>query len=132
VPRPKTWKLRTVDRYGRSRVKTVNIRLDISDFTDCAVFAYLLMAANPQLSTREISDILDTFDWQCRSQSWVSKRLWMTEPPKLLEPSADGLDEQAAAIMRNNPRLSSRKLSALLRSQGVQRTPQWVYRSRMC
>jgi hypothetical protein len=132
VPRPKTWKLKTVpDRYGRSHTKAVNIRVDISAFTECAVFPYLVMAANPHLSAPEIQDVLRSFgDFQWRSETWIKTRRWMFTVGEPLAPSADGLDERAHRIMRNNPRQSARRLVMLLQSNGINRPLDWVYRSR--
>jgi hypothetical protein len=133
VPRPKTWKLKTApDRYGRSVTKTVNLHIDISAFTDCAVFPFLVMTANPHLSARDIQDVLQSFDWQWRSETWIKTRRWMCKPVDrtALQPSADGLDERARCIMRDNPRLSARKLVKLLGSEGIVRPIEWVYRSR--
>jgi predicted aconitase len=111
----------------------VNIRADISGFTDCAVFPYLVMAANPHLSAREIQDVLQSFgERQWRSETWIRTRRWMCKPADTtpLQPSADGLDERARRIMRDNPRMSSRKLGKLLGSSGIMRPVEWVYRSR--
>jgi hypothetical protein len=111
----------------------VNIRVDLSGFKDCAIFPYLVMAANPHLSTRELQDVASSFgDHQWRSETWIKTRRWMCSvDPTPLQPSADGLDEHARRIMRHNPRLSSSKMVALLKSKGIRRTPQWVYRSRL-
>ena len=132
MPRPKTWKLKTTDSHGRSVTKTVNVRVDISGFKDCAVFPYLVMAANPDLSTRDLQDVLSSFgEHQWRSETWIKTRRWMCSvDPTQLQPSADGLDEQARRVMRQNPRMSSRKMAALLKSLGIKRTAHFVYRSR--
>ena len=132
MPRPKTWKLKATDSYGRPVTKTVNIRVDISGFKDCAIFPYLVMAANPHLSTRDLQDVMSSFgDHQWRSETWIKTRRWMCSvDPTPLHPSADGLDERARRIMRNHPRMSAPKMAALLKSEGIRRTPHWVYRSR--
>lgn len=112
--------------------KTVNIRVDLSGFKDCAVFPYLVMAANPHLSARELQDVVSSFgDHQWRSETWLKTRRWMCSvDPTPLKPSADGLDERARRIMQGHPRLSSPKMAALLKADGISRTPHWVYRSR--
>jgi hypothetical protein len=134
MPRPKTWKLKLApNRYGRSVTKKVNIRIDVSRFTECAGFAFLVMAANPHLSATEIQHVLQSFgETQWRSETWIKKRRWMFNADSTpLQPSADGLDERAGQIMRNNPRLAARKMTALLRANGIPRPPHWVYRSRV-
>jgi len=134
MPRPKTWKLKLApNRYGRSVTKKVNIRVDVSGFSDCAGFAFLVMAANPHLSASEIQDVLQSFgDTQWRSETWIRTRRWMFKPADAtpLQPSADGCDERARCIMRDNPRLSSRRMVKLLGSNGIIRPVGWVYRSR--
>jgi hypothetical protein len=113
--------------------KKVNIRVDVSGFTDCAVFPYLVMAANPDLSARDIQDVLQSVGaHQWRSETWIRTRRWMCKPAdaRALQPSADGLDERARCIMRDNPRLSARKLMKLLATHGIVRPIEWVYRSR--
>ena len=132
MPRPKTWKLTARNRHGRAVVKRVNIRLDISGFTDCAGFVYLVMAANPHLSAKDVQDVLVSVgERQWRSETWIRSRRWMYEPGRNVPvASADGLDERARQLLRDNPRLGARKMAALLRSRGIPRTPDWVFRSR--
>jgi hypothetical protein len=132
MPRPKTWKLKTTDSHGRAVTKTVNIQLDLAGFKDCAVFPYLLMAANPHLSTRDIQDVASSFgDHQWRSETWIKTRRWMCSvDPTPVQESADGLDEQAQRILQKNPRMSARRIAAVLEANGILRTLQWVYRSR--
>lgn len=129
-----TWKLTLdkQDRYGRKQVRTVNLFIDIRDFTDKAIFPYLLMAANPLLSAADIAEVLPEVDehlW--RSQSWISKRLWMCRDVQATKPNADGLDEKAHRIMAGNPRLSHRKMAYALRQHGISRSPDWVRRHRV-
>ena len=51
-----TWKftLGKLDRYGRKQVRTVKLTIDVLDFKDRPGFALLLIAANPDLSSRDI------------------------------------------------------------------------------
>jgi hypothetical protein len=132
MPRPKTWKLKTKDRHGHLQTKTVNLRVDIAAFEDCAVFPYLLMAANPHLSAPELQDVLASIgDHQWRSTTWIKTRRYMCDvDPNPLQPSDDGQDERARRIMRDHPRLAARKMAALLKSKGINRPVSWVYRSR--
>lgn len=131
MPRPKTWKLRRLDRFGRTHKKPVCLHVDIRDFTDCAVFPFLLMAANPDLSARDLHDVLAGLDdYQWRSETWLETRRWMCVDAGVLPPSEDGLDGRAREIMRNQPRISSRRMMKLLRSNGIIRPLDWVYRSR--
>jgi hypothetical protein len=91
------------------------------------------MAANPHLSAPDIHDVLQSFgEHQWRSETWIKTRRWMCAPPDTtpLQPSADGHDERAKRVMRDSPRLSARKVVNLLRSNGIVRPVEWVYRSR--
>jgi hypothetical protein len=134
MPRPKTWKLKTApDKYGRSVTKKVTTQVDVSAFTECAIFPYLVMAANPHLSAPDIQDVLASFGaHQWRSETWIKTRRWMCNPPEdaALQPSTDGLDGRARHIMKEHSRWSARKLVKLLLDNGIVRPIEWVYRSR--
>ena len=80
----KSWKLTydEPDRYGRKRVRTVNRIIDIADFKDRAGFPYLLMAANPQLSVRDIQEVLSNIGERLeRPTGWISRRKWLFHGP---------------------------------------------------
>jgi hypothetical protein len=131
----KTWELTydEPDRYGRKRVRTVNRTIDIADFKDRAGFAYLLMAANPQLSVRDTQEVLANIGEQHeRPVGWISRRRWLFHGPGVSgrKPNADGLDDKARQIMAENPRLSSRQMVYLLRKQGIRRSREWVRQNR--
>lgn len=131
----KTWKLTydEPDRYGR-KVRTVNRTIDIADFTDRAGFAWLLMAANPHLSVREIQDVLSHIGEQHeRPAGWISRRRWMFHGKGKTgaKRNADGKDEQARKILADNPHVSCAKASYLLRKQGIRRSAEWVRQNRV-
>jgi len=131
----KTWKLTydEPDRYGHERVRTVNRIIDIADFKDRAGFAYLLMAANPQLSVRDTQEVLANIGEQHeRPAGWISRRRWLFHGrgESGRKPNADGLDGKALRIMGDNPRLSSRQLVYLLKQHGINRSREWVRKHR--
>ena len=129
-----TWTLTLEpDRYGRERVRTVNLTIDIRDFKERAGFAWLVMAANPHLSISEIQEVLSNVGEQhTRSVGWITRRRWLFHGRKQAgaNSNADGLEEKAFKFMAENPRLSSRQMAHLLRKNGVPRSPEWVRRNR--
>lgn len=133
---PETWTLTLgeLDRYGREQVRTVNLTIDIRGFKDRAGFAWLVMAANPHLSVRDIQEVLANVGEQHeRPVGWISRHRWLFHGPGSAggKPNADGLDEKALRIMEDNPRLSSRQMAHLLRENGVPRGKDWVIRHRV-
>lgn len=132
----KSWKLTydEPDRYGRKRVRTVNRIIDIADFKDQAGFAYLLMAANPQLSVRDTQAVLSNIGEQHeRPAGWISRRRWLFHGKGEAgrKPNADGQDKRAQQIMAENPHLSSRQTVYRLRKHGIRRDKNWVIKHRV-
>jgi hypothetical protein len=121
------------DWCGRSRgSRQVNHVINTEDFKDKETggYVWLVIAANPHLSAANIQQWLEQTDeryW--RSVSWIKRHRWLfhgkrqTGGPSL---NFDGLDDRAFQIMRDNPKLSSRKLSYLLRENGIPRGAEWV------
>ena len=132
----KTWTLTLEpDRYGREQVRTISLTIDdISVFKDRAVFPWLLMAANPNLSQRDTQAVLSAVGEQHdRPVGWISRRRWMIhgKGKSGARRNVDGLDEKARTIMEENPRLSNRQMVHLLRENGVPRSREWVRRNRV-
>lgn len=132
----KSWRLTydEPDRYGRKRVRTVNRIIDIADFRDKPGFAYLLMAANPNLTVRDIQAVLSNVGEQHeRPAGWISRRRWLFHGTgeSGRKPNADGLDEKARQIMAEHPKLSSRQTVYLLRKHRIRRDKNWVLKNRV-
>ncbi len=133
----KTWTLTydEPDRRGCKRIRTVNRIIDIADFKDKAGFAWLVMAANPQLSIRDIQEVLANVGEQHeRPYGWLSRRRWLfhdaagkTGPKR----DVDGKDEKARQIMGDNPHVSNRQMVFLLRKNGIRRSREWVRKNRV-
>ena len=130
-----TWTLTLEpDRYGREHTRTVNLTIDVRDFKDKAGFAWLLMAANPHLSVRDIQAVLEGVGEQHeRPVGWLSRRLWLFRGKGKAgaRRNSDGKDEQARRIMGENPRMSSRQMVHLLQQKGIRRSREWVRLNRV-
>jgi len=126
------------DRRGKQQSRAINHLIDIRDYQRCAVYPWLLMAANQHLSTTDIWSfmMLVAKDHPSieRPLSWLQKRRWMTQPPDSLSvfsyPNRDGQDERAKRIIAENPDLSLRNLVVLLRERGMDRGKDWVRKAR--
>jgi len=132
---PKTWTLTLgePDRYGRGQVRTVNLTIDIRDFKDKAGFAWLVIAANPHPSVRDIQEVLASVGAQHeRPVGWISRRIWLFRGKCKAgaKQNADGLDKKARNIMDRYPRLSARQIAYVLHASGVPRSPDWVRKHR--
>jgi hypothetical protein len=125
-----TWTLTLEpDRYGREQTRTVNLTVDIRNFKDRAGFPYLLMAANPHLSVRDIQEVLASVaDELERPVGWISRRRWLFPGTGKsgAKRNADGNDEKAHKIMEDNPRMSANQLVRLLKDNGIIRSREWV------
>jgi hypothetical protein len=122
------------DRYGREQVRTVNLTIDIRDFKDKAGFAWLVLAANPHLSVRDIQEVLINVGEQHeRPLGWISRRRWLFHGSGTPggKRNADGQDERAREIMAEHPRLSCRKLVYVLREHSIFRSSEWVRQNRI-
>lgn len=132
-----TWKftLGKLDRYGRKQVRTVKLTIDVLDFKDRPGFAWLLIAANPDLSSRDIQAVLSEVGEQHeRPHGWISRHRWLFygKCKAGRKTNADGMDEKARQIMVENPHLSGRQVVYMLREQfGIRRTLNWVIKNRV-
>jgi hypothetical protein len=123
------------DRYGREQVRTVKLAIDdIRNFKDKAVFPWLLMAANPDMSLRDIQAVLSNLGPEHeRPLGWLSRRRWMIhgKGKRGAKPNADGQDGRARHVMAANPNRSTRQLVWLLREEyGIRRGAEWVRENR--
>ena len=128
-------KLTLTDSRGREKTRTVNATIDIRDFKDKAGFAYLVIAANPHLSLRDIQEVLASVGEQHeRPFGWIRRRRWMFHDPRSgvgQKPNADGKDEKARKIIAANPHMSARQLVYLLKQHGIIRSREWVRKNRV-
>jgi hypothetical protein len=109
----------------------VNQIIDIREFTHCAVYPWLVMAANPHLSAPDIQEFLSRQDVAeaFRPTRWISKRRWMcgeTRHQGGTRPDADGRDPLAFELLSDNRDLSLRDMVRLLKENGITRGREWV------
>jgi hypothetical protein len=122
---PDAWTLTLEpDRYGREQVRTVNLTIDIREYKDKAIFPYLLMAANPALSMRDIQEVLLGVDERLkRPLGWLSRRRWLIHGKGSKgKPGGQINPQQATAaqkIMDDNPTASTRRLAFMFRAAGL-------------
>jgi hypothetical protein len=128
--------LEFTDGAGRKVSRLVNQILDIREFTHCAVYPWLLMAANPHLSAPDLSTITagQPHDEVFRPARWLNKRRWMCGetrhiggPPR----NADGRDPKAFKLLSENRDLSLRDMVRLLKKNGIVRGREWVRLNRV-
>lgn len=123
-------------RNGNEQSCAVNYVLDIRDFKGRAGFPWLLIAANLHLPVRILSLWLRSEGGDNgRSESWIYRHRWLFRDPKKangpgVQPNADGKDQRAIEIMRENPTMSARALSRLLKEHGIARNKDWVWKHR--
>ena len=125
------------DWRGKEISREVNLTLDIRDFEGRPGYVWLFLAANCHLSYADIQRCIELQgdeDME-RSRSWFQRRRWLFENPEKAsfggtKPNADGQDGRAIKIMRENPGVSARKLSQILRGRGIYRGKDWVLKNR--
>jgi hypothetical protein len=129
-----TWE----DGHGRKVTREVRLTIDVRDFEGLAGYPWLVMAANPLLSGPDILRFLELKADEGlvgveRNRSWIARRRWMFQRNDNLpgtRPNADGKDARALTIMEEHPTLSARKLSQLLKENGISRGKDWVQKNR--
>ncbi|HEY0263626.1 MAG TPA: hypothetical protein VGC07_03800 [Granulicella sp.] len=128
--RPKLIKVDVSDARGRGGVKdktvTVQTRIpDILAYRDTPIFAYLLLAANPETPVPVLQSVLEAVGpHQERSPSWLYKRKALLSVPAI-PPDAD---PRAVEVIRANMNLSPRKLRAMLRKLRIKCSVDKMYR----
>lgn len=127
-----SWK----DWDEKEHSREVNYVIDIRDYKGRPGFPWLVIAANPHLSVNVLWRWLTSEGKNYeRSESWINRRRWLFQDPEKAtstgrQPNADGRDGRAIAIMQENPTLSARAMSRLLKEHGIRRDKNWVLRHR--
>jgi hypothetical protein len=110
------WTLDTVKRR-KPVTLTVNRVFDIGPFAGTPVFPYLLMAANPQMSRRDIHAVLARLGGpNVRSLGWIQRRVWMLTGDTH---ENDGTKwARLRRLIEENPSASAGQLAAAMRREG--------------
>jgi hypothetical protein len=133
VGRPKLIKVDVTDGrgLGGAKRKTVTVQTRIPDimaFRDTPVFAYLLLAANPDTPVPVLRRVLEAVGpHQARPKTWMYKRRMLLQKPSM--PS--GVDERVVRYVAANMSATSRKIQLRLRRQGIRISVARLYRIRM-
>jgi hypothetical protein len=125
------------DWRGNEITEEVNLIADARNVVGLAGYPWIIIAANPLLSNAAIKRHLRSCGVHGaeRTLSWIQRRRWMfrtVEPGNTKGPTPD-LDRnqaRAAKIMRENPNLSARQLSHLLKEHRIIRSREWVRKHR--
>jgi hypothetical protein len=133
VGRPKLIKVDVTDGrgLGGAKEKTVSVQTRIPDilaYRDTPGFAYLLMAANPEMPVSVLCRVLEAVGpHQVHPATWMYMRRGLFKVPEL--PS--GVNERTVAFVEANQNLPSWKLRVLARQKGIKCSVAKLYRIRM-
>jgi hypothetical protein len=125
-----TW----TDGRGKPASREVNLTLAVNKFRGTPGHALLIIAANTHLSVSDLWRLLGS-EGIGRSRSYIQRRRWLFQDPDTInvqgtKPNLDGKDDRAFQIMRDNPTLSLRQLSRLLKQHGIHRGKDWIMHNR--
>jgi hypothetical protein len=117
--RPKLIKVDVTDGrgLGGAKNKTVTVHTQIPDiltFRDTPIFAYLLLAANPEVSIPVLQDVLEAVG-QPHPQTWLYSRKQLFKKPKM----PCGVDDRVVEYVRKHMTQRVRKSQAALRAMGI-------------
>jgi hypothetical protein len=125
---------------GKRETRAINHVIDIRDFRGTPGYPLLFIAANTNLSVRQIGLFLNEvealeFPLAERPASWIQKRRWLFQQPGTDNHSGpqtdtDGKYAQACEIMAENLTLSLRDLVRLLMKHGIKRGREWCRKHR--
>ena len=126
--------MRWTDWRGKVQTRQINPTLTLEQYKGTPGHALLIIAANRHLSVADLERLLDSEDIE-RSRSWIQRRRWLFSDPDAInapgtKPNVDNKAARAIAIMRDNPNLSLRQLSYLLKQHGIHRGKDWVMKNR--
>jgi hypothetical protein len=119
VGRPKLIKVDVKDGrgLGGAKNKTLSVQTRIPDilaFRDTPIFAYLLLAANPDVSIPVLQDVLEVVG-QPHTGTWLYSRRQLFKKPKM----PCGADARVIEYVRCHMTQRVRKSQAALRAMGA-------------
>jgi hypothetical protein len=130
VGRPKLIKVDVTDGrgLGGAKNKTVNVQTRIPDilaYRDTPGFAYLLLAANPDVSVSVLRDVLDAIGpHQSHPEKWMYERREFFKVPTLPK----GVDDRAIQFVRDHMGEPSWKIHKQLRERRIKCSLQSTHR----
>lgn len=131
--RPKLIKVDVTDGrgLGGAKRKTVTVQRRIPDilaFRDTPIFAYLLLAANPDTPVSVLRRVLEAVGpHQAHPEKWMYERRQLIQKPSL----PPGIDERAVRFVEANMGVPPWQVRLQLRKQGVKVSVAKLYRIRM-
>ncbi len=114
----------------------VNLIADATDVMGLAGYPWVILAANPHLSSEKIDAFLRAIGGgSVRSLSWIKRHRWMFRKRDAkytggAKADQDGNYRRAVAIMHDNPTVSTRALVHTLKAHRIQRSREWVRQHR--
>lgn len=132
--RPRLIKVDVTDGRGlggaKNKTVTVQTRIpDIMAFRDTPIFAYLLLAANPDVSVPVLRSVLEAVGpHQAHPAKWMYERRQLVRKPSM--PSET--DERVVEFVAANMRVPTWQIRSQLRKQGIRISVAKLYRIRMC
>jgi hypothetical protein len=132
--RPKIITVDVKDGRGLGGAKSKRVRVqtripDIMAFRDMPIFAYLLLAANPDAPISVLRRVLEAVGpHQAHPAKWMYERRQL-----ILRPSMpDGVDDRTVSFVANNMSVPSWQIRLQLRKRGIKISIANLYRIRMC
>ena len=128
--RPKLIKVDVLDGrgLGGAKNKTVSVQTRIPDilaYRDTPGFAYLLLAANPDVSVSTLCTVLEAVGpHQAHPETWMYKRREFFKVPVM----PDGVDSRAVRFVREHMGEPSWKICKRLRERHIKCSAQQVHR----
>ena len=128
--RPKLIKVDVTDGrgLGGAKNKTVSVQTRIPDilaYRDTPGFAYLLLAANPDVSVPTLCHVLDAVGpHQAHPETWMYKRRGLFNVPSMPK----GVDPRAVQFVREHMGEPSWKIHKQLRERRIKCSAQCVHR----
>jgi hypothetical protein len=117
---------------GGAKDKTVSVQTRIPDilaYRDTPIFAYLLLAANPNTPVSVLQDVLDAVGpHQAHPKKWMYERRQLIQKPSMPR----GIDGRVVSFVADNMNAPPWQIRLQLRKQGVRISVAKLYRIRMC
>lgn len=131
--RPKLIKVDVTDGrgLGGAKNKTVSVETRIPDilaFRDTPIFAYLLLAANPDTPVPVLLRVLEAVGpHQAHPKKWMYERRQLVQKPSM----PNGTDERVVRFVAANMDVPPWQIRLQLRRQGIRISVAKLYRIRM-